>query len=79
MVLCAKATIDKCYGGKSLGRVLFKVVDSSGEIKYGSFIVNIIIETIEQVGPKNLFHIIMDNAKNFRSVEVESWSRSGGC
>lgn len=50
------------------GECFVKAVDSSGKIKSGLYIANIISETIEQVGVKNVVQVIMDNAKNCTSV-----------
>ena len=50
------------------GECFMKAIDSSGEIKSGQFICNIISEVIEQVGQQNVVQVIMDNAKNCRAV-----------
>ena len=46
------------------GDCFIKAVDSTGEIKSGSFIASIVSEVIEQLGPTNVVQVIMDNAKN---------------
>lgn len=50
------------------GECFMKAIDSSGEIKSGQFICNIISEVIEQVGQQNVVQVIMDNAKNCRAA-----------
>lgn len=50
------------------GAMFLKAVDCEGKIKDASFIANILIESIEMVGPENVVQVIMDNAKNCRAV-----------
>ena len=50
------------------GAMFLKSVDCEGEFKDGQFIANILIEAIEQVGPRNVVQVITDNAKNCRAV-----------
>ena len=38
-------------------------IDSSSQIKFGAYIANVLNETIEEVGPKNVVQVVMDNAK----------------
>ena len=50
------------------GETFMRAIDSSGQIKYGAYIANVLNETIEQVGPKNVVQVVMDNAKNCQVV-----------
>lgn len=45
-----------------------KAVDSSGEIKSGSYIASIIGNVIEKVGEQNVVQVVMDNAANYRAA-----------
>ena len=41
-----------------------KSIDYEGQVKDGSFIVDILIGAIEQMGARNIVQVITDNAKN---------------
>ena len=43
-----------------------KAMDSSGEIKSGSYIASIIGKVIDEVGEKNGVQVVMNNATNCR-------------
>ena len=45
-----------------------RAVDSSGKIKSGAYIADVLNETIEEVGPENVVQVVMDNAKNCRAA-----------
>ena len=44
------------------GAMFLKAEDCSGEVKDAQFIVDVIIKSIEQVGPNRVVQVIMDNA-----------------
>ena len=50
------------------GAMFLKAMDCEGQVKDGSFIANILIEAIEQVGARNVVQVITDNAKNCRGA-----------
>ena len=50
------------------GQCFLKSVDCEGQVKDGQFIANILIEAIEQVGPRNVVQVITDNTKNCRAA-----------
>ena len=50
------------------GECFIKAMDSSGEIKTGSYIASIIGKVIDEVGEKHMVQMVMDNAANFRVV-----------
>ena len=51
----------------SRGETFMRAVDSSGKIKSGAYIADVLNETIdEEVGPENVVQVVMDNAKNYR-------------
>eukprot|EP01018_Ginkgo_biloba_P023328 Gb_37124 [translate_table: standard] len=45
------------------GSMFLNAVDCSGELKDATFIANILISTIESVGPSNVVQVITDNAR----------------
>lgn len=50
------------------GETFVKAVDSSGMIKSGSYIADVLTSIIEEVGAMHVVQIVMDNAKNCRSA-----------
>ena len=50
------------------GAMFLKAVDCEGQVKDGPFIANILIEAIEQVGPRNVVQVITNNTKNCRAA-----------
>ena len=46
------------------GETFVRAVDSSGSIKPGPYIADVISSVIEEVGAKNVVQVVMDNAKN---------------
>ena len=50
------------------GETFMRVVDSSGKIKSGAYIADVLSESIEEVGPKNVVQVVMDNAKNCQAA-----------
>lgn len=50
------------------GEAFVRAVDSSGMIKTGSYIADVLTSVIEEVGSKYVVQVIMDNAKNCRSA-----------
>jgi hypothetical protein len=50
------------------GETFVRAVDSTGMIKSGSYIADVLASVIEEVGPKYVVQIVMDNAKNCRSA-----------
>lgn len=50
------------------GETFMRAVDSSGKIKYGAYIADVLNDTIEEVGPENVVQVVMDNAKNYRAA-----------
>ena len=57
----AQAT-DKHHCHLSKGAMLLKAEDCSGEVKDAQFIANVLIKSIEQIGPKKAVQVITDNA-----------------
>ena len=53
--------------------MFLKADDCSGEVKYAQFIADLIIKSIEQVGPNKVVQVIMDNAPvcKFASLIIE--------
>lgn len=50
------------------GECFIKAVDTSRQIKSGSYIVNVIGDAIEALGKENVTQVIMDNAKNCKAT-----------
>jgi len=48
--------------------MFLKAVDCEGEVKDGPFIANILCQAIEEVGPRNVVQVVIDNAKNCRAA-----------
>ena len=46
------------------GKIFMRAIDSSSQIKSSFYISNVLNDTIEEVGPKNVVQVVMDNAKN---------------
>ncbi|MCO5575692.1 hypothetical protein L7F22_029496 [Adiantum nelumboides] len=50
------------------GECFIKAVDSSRQVKSGSYIAGVIAEVIDEVGAANVVQVILDNAKNCKDV-----------
>ena len=50
------------------GETFVKAVDSSGMIKSGSYIADVLTSIIEEVGAMHVVQIVMDNAKNCKAA-----------
>ena len=48
----------------SRGETFLRAIDSSGKIKSGHYIVDVVMQAIEEVGVPNVIQVVMDNAKN---------------
>ena len=46
------------------GSIFLKSVDTSGHVKIGEYIFNILKDVILEVGPLNVVQVCMDNATN---------------
>eukprot|EP01018_Ginkgo_biloba_P033416 Gb_16167 [translate_table: standard] len=50
------------------GSMFLNVMDCNGELKDATFIANILINSIESVGPSNVVQVITDNARVYKAV-----------
>lgn len=45
-----------------MGANFLKAVDTSGEVKSGDYIADLLCESIEEIGPENVVQVVTDNA-----------------
>eukprot|EP01018_Ginkgo_biloba_P006191 Gb_19787 [translate_table: standard] len=50
--------------------MFLNVVDCNGELKIATFIANILINAIENVGPSNVVQVITDNARVCKAARL---------